>query len=241
MEKCPPPVGRGGLLEEVAVSCSHIPGFVLRSASAVGCPECASFARRIRSVTFECASLCPGLTEVVSRISEAASRYSAAAKKQLPTTVLNSVPEELANDAREAGEEVRDSVEEAAGAIRSTAAGAVFAVKKAARRAKKAARKSVEGITDVVGPPEMPDMPELPPVKQFPYAFATYVTILMIYVFGLALLPYACTHQVDKLFWPLLTLFLTGVTSVLLRTQLMIRVVPETARSPSKYVEGQTG
>ena len=79
---------------------------------------------------------------------------------------------------------------------------------------------------------KMPKRPSLPPVKQHPYAFATFVTIIMIYVFGIALLPYACTHSPDKLYWPLFTLFFTAITSVLLRTQLMIRVVPEHTPEP---------
>ncbi len=94
-------------------------------------------------------------------------------------------------------------------------------------------RSTTRRPTTVVGPAaaglQLFNKMKMPKVKQHPYAFATFITIIMVYIFGLALLPYACSHNPDQLYWPLFTLFATAITSVLLRTQLMIKVVPENA------------
>ncbi len=178
-------------------------------------------------------SALPSCSGVVAELPGAAADVSEG--NCLPNTVLKSAPEELAAGVKGAAEQVEDSLTESgASEDESEAGGSITKKATVHRRGTGTGRRTTRGtgfraslslLADNIKSQVKP--PDLPPIKQHPYAFATYVTIIMIYVFGLALLPYAVTHSPDKLYWPLFTLFITAITSVLLRTQLMIRVVPE--------------
>ncbi len=65
------------------------------------------------------------------------------------------------------------------------------------------------GSATLTGPPGRSDS-----------SFVTYVVTIMIYLFGLTLLPYADTKEVKYLWWPVYFLLFSGIVSVLLRTQM---------------------
>jgi len=51
----------------------------------------------------------------------------------------------------------------------------------------------------------------------------TLVTELMIFAFALSLLPYCYTKEPDKLYWPVYCLLLSGLMSIVLRTQVITK------------------
>ena len=167
-----------------------------------------------------------------------------AASQCLPSTILSSAPEDLVEDAQEMAAEVQETgeakVEDAKEGAKEAVEGAAEIVEDTTKEAVKTEEAKDEGskksqVSSSKGhlPAPLRLFTSMPSMQftSAPYAFATYVTVAMIYVFGLSLLPYACTHNPEMLYWPLLILFFTGITSVLLRTQLMIRRVPEARRT----------
>ncbi len=149
-----------------------------------------------------------------------------AASGSLPSTILGvGPPEELAG-AAEAVEVAED--DGSVGEMMDEEVGAEEQEGRNEESKKRSKRKRSSTTTTTKQGAHIPSPLRLMSVSDGsnPYSFVTYVTIVMIYVFGLSLLPYACTHNPAQLYWPLLILFVTGITSVLLRTQLMIHVVP---------------
>ena len=163
-----------------------------------------------RLLAFECASLCPELAEEADP--EAAQGSCLRGAGSIPRS-----DPEGSSGAPTAG---------STGAGAGAGAGAAGLLQRALFALKVAPVGEgglLPSLRTIVGPPPAAKQSG----KSSRYALATYLSSLMLYVYGLALLPYALTHQPEKLFWPLLVVFLTGAISVLVRTQLMIRFVPE--------------